>query len=617
MSDIIELLPDSIANQIAAGEVIQRPASVVKELIENAVDAGATEITVNIKDAGKTLIQVIDNGKGMSETDARMAFERHATSKIRKAEDLFKIDTMGFRGEALASIAAIATAELKTCAANSDIGVHLIISGSEIEQQEVISCPKGSNFSIRNLFFNIPARRKFLKKEATEFAHIISEFQKTALTQPEISFTLLHNSTTIFKLPKSGLRQRITDIFGKKINKQLVSVNSETSILNIYGFIGRPEAAKKKRGEQYFFVNKRYMKHPYFHKAITLAYDQLLRPGYSPPYFLYFDISPSKIDINIHPQKTEIKFTGEPEIFQLLRASIKQTLGKFNIVDSIDFNQEGAIHIPYLHKNTPIVEPKIKVDTSYNPFEQEEKKQGIYGAANYGNFERFGKNKTTREKQNDKNWDKLYAGFDAETTATHSPPKQQEIEPKTNYYGKFFQLRNKYIITSVKSGLMLIDQKRAHERILFEQFLTATEDKNIPSQQTLYPVNIELSVADFALLENQLEELHKVGFDISVFGKQSVIVNGTPAFLDNPNAQELIIKLIQNLKNQTNSIDNSNEEMAMLMAKSAALGYGKKLEPQEITALTDRLFACQSPRFSPQGKKVITIIDFEDLEKLF
>jgi len=619
MSDIIQLLPDAIANQIAAGEVIQRPASVVKELVENAVDAGATEITVNIKDAGKTLIQIIDNGKGMSETDARMAFERHATSKIRKAEDLFKIDTMGFRGEALASIAAVATAELKTCAANSEIGVHLIISGSEIEKQEVISCPKGSNFSVRNLFFNIPARRKFLKKDATEFSHIVSEFQKTALTHPEICFTLIHNSSTIFKLQICGLRQRITDIFGKQINKQLVSVNSETSILNIYGFIGRPESAKKKRGEQYFFVNKRYMKHPYFHKAITLAYEELLRPGYSPPYFLYFDIAPDKIDINIHPQKTEIKFTGEPEIFQLIRASIKQTLGKFNIVDSIDFDQEGAIHIPYLHKDTQVVEPEIPVDSSFNPFEEEEKVAVKYGAANYGNFERFSRSKTSREKQNNRNWENLYSGFEKESGggAFIPEPEQQEIQPKENYHGKFFQLRNKYIVTSVKSGLMLIDQKRAHERILFEEFTKAIQDKAVPSQQTLYPENIELSASDFALISNKINDLKEIGFDVSIFGKQSVVVNGTPGFIDNTDIKELITNLIQNLRQQTDAVEDTKEEIAKIMAKASASGYGRSLLPEEIRSITDKLFACQMPNFSPSGKTVISIISFNEIEKLF
>ncbi|MEA3316342.1 MAG: DNA mismatch repair endonuclease MutL [Bacteroidota bacterium] len=609
MSDIIQLLPDSVANQIAAGEVIQRPASVVKELVENAVDAKSDSITINIKDAGKTLIQIIDNGHGMSETDARLAFERHSTSKIRKAEDLFSIKTMGFRGEALASIAAIAKVELKSKTANNEIGTCINIEGSEITNQQPVSCITGTSFSIKNLFYNVPARRKFLKKNITEFNHIINEFQRIALTHHEIEFRLFHNESEVFFLPKSNKRQRIINIFGKKTNQNLISIETETSIVNINGFIGKPEHAKKRFGEQFFFINNRYMRNPYLHKAIMNAYEGILPHDTIPSYFINLEADTNTIDINIHPTKTEIKFEDQQAVWQIIHAAVKQTLGKNNIVPSIDFDQDKDFSISSHTRNTEIRQPSIEINPQYNPFDEEKKS--------------FNTNKT-----NLNNWDKLYDGFEKENPEKED--KQLSTLLSTNINGKtetneentvsdnFFQFKNKYILTPVKSGLMLINQKRAHERILYEKYLHSLKNDTSITQKSLFPNTIKLSAIEHSVIINILSEINSLGFDIKDNGDNSIIVNGMPVDTKNTEPKELIDQLLFEYQNSEIDIkERKKEKVAQSLAKASAIGYNKTLCNKEMREITDLLFACSSPNYSPTGKKIISIINTEELEKDF
>jgi DNA mismatch repair protein MutL len=610
MSDIIRLLPDSVANQIAAGEVIQRPASVVKELLENSVDAGADNITVNIKDAGKTLIQVIDNGRGMSETDARMSFERHATSKIKDAGDLFNIRTLGFRGEALASIAAVAEVVLRTRNAESELGTEITVSASRVESQESVSCPTGTNFSIKRLFFNVPARRKFLKSDSSELRNIIAEFQHVALVNPNIEFSLLHNNTEMYNLPKTNQRQRIIHVFGKSFNQSLINVNTETSIVKITGFIGKPEFAKKKTAEQYFFVNNRYMRHPYFNKAITKAYEQILAPDEAPLYFIFFETDPQTIDINIHPTKTEIKFENEHAIWQFLHATIRESLGKNNIVPTIDFNTEGAIQIPVINRDTEFVQPEIEVNPFFNPFDGEDKippQPKPY-------FNSFNKNNTT-------NWQSLYSGFENDRTVDserfeQSPGKKLQMGNETSN-NKFSQFKNKYILTPVKSGLMMIDQKRAHERILFEKFMKSAASPGI-AQESLFPESIELSPSDYSVLLEIMDDLRGLGFDIRDFGRNTVVVNGYPATSGNNNPKEMLEIFLAEYKAHPASVtEAANEKIAASLAKASAIDYGKVLSGEEMLELFDKLFACELPNYSPSGKTVITILKTEEIEKRF
>jgi DNA mismatch repair protein MutL len=482
MTDIIHLLPDSVANQIAAGEVIQRPASVIKELVENAIDAGASTIQVLVKDAGRTLIQIIDNGKGMSETDARLSFERHATSKIKTADDLFSLSTMGFRGEALASIAAIAQVELRTRREEDELGILIEVAGSRVEKQEAVSCSKGTMFSVKNLFFNVPARRKFLKANSTELNQIINEFNRIAIIYPQISFSLTHNDSLIYQLSESSLRQRIVSIFGKTINQQLLSIETQTSLVTISGFIGKPESAKKQMHNQYFFVNGRYMRHPYFHKAVMQAFDRMLAPETSPSYFISFSIDPSNIDVNIHPTKTEIKFENEQAIWSIILASVREALGKFNVVPGIDFDQENAAEIPVLNTQTDIKVPTTGFNPEYNPFKQNSESPSY--------------------KRENLNWEKLYEGFESDKGGIDETTTQSNLTFSSNestllfrnedICSDYFQFRGKYIFTSVKSGLMLIDQHRAHMRILYEQYLQSIKLQKGVSQQMLFPELLEL-----------------------------------------------------------------------------------------------------------------------------
>ena len=601
MPDVIKLLPDSVANQIAAGEVIQRPASVVKELVENSVDAGGKNIRVIIKDSGKTLIQVTDDGTGMSETDARLSFERHATSKITTAQDLFAITTKGFRGEALASIAAVAMVELKTRREESDTGIVVVINGSKVETQEPCSCPVGSGFSVKNLFYNIPARRKFLKSDNTEIRHIVNEFQKIVLAHPDIRFSLYHNDSEIYNLAAGNLRQRIIGVFGKQINQDLITLETETSLINIKGFIGKPENARRTYGEQFFFVNNRFMKHPYFHKAVVEAYQNILPVEAIPSYFIFMEADPASIDINIHPTKTEIKFEDERSIWQILMASVREALGRFNIVPSLDFENEALIDIPVRSTSSRIPEPpNIEINTQYNPFAGEEKENERPGF-----IERF-------ERENSANWDKLYTALERE----NENPKQSETIRESQR--KFLQIKNKYIVCSVKSGLMLIDQKRAHEQVLYEKFLECLSNDRAVSQTDMFPVTAELNPSDYFILKELESELELLGFSIHQSGNNKITINGRPSGSESSDPLEMLEILLEDYKNtQSDPSTGAKEKVAAAMAGASAIPYGKVLTQNEMEDLFDALFACQAPNYSPKGKPVISIITLEDIDKKF
>lgn len=632
MSDIIHLLPDSVANQIAAGEVIQRPASVVKELVENAIDAEAEEIHVLITDAGKTCIQVIDDGKGMSETDARLSFERHATSKIREAADLFALRTMGFRGEALASIAAVAEVELKTRPASEELGTRLLIAGSKVEGQEAVSCPKGSNFSIKNLFFNIPARRKFLKANSTELSNILTEFERIALVHPEVAFYLYSNDTELFNLPVMPLRQRIMAVFGKKLNQQLLSVDVNTTMIKISGFVAKPETSRKKGAHQYFFVNGRYMRHPYFHKAVMDAYEQLIPAGEQISYFIYFEVDPANIDVNIHPTKTEIKFENEQAIWQILSAAVKESLGKFSAIPTIDFDTEDMPDIPAFEQARPIEPPKVHYNTDFNPFKTS-------SASSYGGGGNYSRPKVE--------WEGLYSGLEkasrmnepmeeepfVEDTVTGTAPREEERVPyfqetvpsgaSASFYGneatvekgaQHFQFKGRFILTSVKSGLMLIDQHRAHVRVLFDRYMSQIRQKQGVSQGVLFPEIIQLPASEAAVLE----DLSAVGFDLSPLGGGSYAINGIPSGIEGLNPVELVRNMVHTAMEKGNDVKEEVQTiLASTLARAAAIVYGQVLSNEEMSNLVDNLFACPSPNYTPDGKTVLATIKEDDIEKLF
>ncbi|HPY67170.1 MAG TPA: DNA mismatch repair endonuclease MutL, partial [Bacteroidales bacterium] len=567
----------------------------------NSVDSGANNINVIIKNSGKTLIQVIDDGCGMSETDARLAFERHATSKISSAKDLFSISSKGFRGEALASIAAVAMVELKTRKENDETGTLINISGSKVQAQEPCVCTPGSSFSVKNLFYNIPARRKFLKSDATEFRHIINEFQKVAIAHPEIRFTLSHNDSEIYNLPAANNRQRIIGVFGRQINQELIKLETETSLITIKGFIGKPEHARRTYGEQFFFVNKRFMKHPYFHKAVTEAYQNILAPDTIPAYFIFMETDPASIDINIHPTKTEIKFEDESAIWQILMASVRESLGRFNIVPSIDFENEALIDIPVRNTSDPLPQPpEIKINPEYNPFEKKDK---VLFRPDF--IDRF-------EKANTENWEKLYSTLEKEN---EDPDK---FLRGTEENRKFIQIGNKYISCPVKSGIMLIDQKRAHERILYEKFLECLLN-NIPVSQTeLYPLTIELGPADYALLREVADDLKQLGLNIEFAGKNTIILKGRPSDSTSSDPVEMFEKIIEEYKSAGGDpAKGAREKLAGAMAGSAAIQHGKQLTQSEMEGLFDSLFACSAPNYSPKGKPVINIITIEELDRKF
>lgn len=602
MSDIIQLLPDAVANQIAAGEVIQRPASVVKELMENAVDAEADSITLNIKDAGRTLLEIIDNGKGMSETDARMAFERHATSKIQQAPDLFTIRTMGFRGEALASVSAIADVELKTRLKGEELGTYIQIKGSEVLKQTTVSCLEGSIFTVRDLFYNVPARRKFLKSNSTEYGHILTEFRKVALAYPEKSFKLINEGETIYDLRAGSLADRIAGFFGKNIKSSLVPASSETEMLKIQGYIGKPDIAKKRKGEQYFYVNNRFMKHPYFFKSVMLAYENILKPDYYPVFFLYFDIDPEHIDVNIHPAKTEINFDDAKGIFSVLRATLKEALGRYNVVPSIDFDREGDPDIPlFKFKGTP-KPPREEYDRNYNPFNETTPKRHRSSDSETHFFDSqmddFERNDYIEQFEKEKPSDALFSD---------KPEMRRE---------RYLQIGNKYILTAAKSGLMLISQKRAYERILFEQFMDKADSQDIASQTLMYPVKIELGTEDFEAFSQIDNELNGLGFEIEMNDDLSITIRALPAHFDRLDEKFLVEQILNLLKDDPESIkEEFTENIAQITARNAAHNFSnKRLAKEEIQSLTQKLFACRMPNFSPSGSPVIKIMTTEEIQ---
>ncbi len=605
MSDIIQLLPDSVANQIAAGEVIQRPASIIKELVENAVDAGATRIDVNVIDAGKTQVQVIDNGRGMSETDARLAFERHATSKIRQASDLFALNTMGFRGEALASIAAVAQVELKTRLANEEIGTALSISGSQFTGQEPCACPVGSNFVIENLFFNIPARRKFLKSNATELNHVITAFERIVLVYPDITFTLRSNGTEVFNLPAVVLKQRIVDVFGKRISQDLLSFNVETSICKVHGFVGKPESSRKKGAHQYFFVNGRYMKHPYFNKAVMQPFERLIPQGEQVPYFIYFEVNPEDIDVNIHPTKTEIKFENEQAVWQILSASVREAVGLFNDVPTIDFDTEGRPDIPVFNPNDSAPAPKVNYNPHYNPFDDTPQ--------------------SALQAKNSSRWDDLYAGLQTEekpdlslfpkTETPNEPAASGIIEDKSPAH---YQYKGRYVMTAVKSGLMVIDQHRAHIRILFEQYLRQVAQRSGTSQKVMFPEVVQFTATEDLMAQKIMSDLEGLGFELTDLGARNYAVNAIPAGLEGINPIEMIRDMVVTAMEKGAGLrDEINEALALSLARNAALPYGQVLGNDEMENLVNALFACPNVNYTPNGQKILVILSQEELEQQF
>ena len=591
MEDIIQVLPDRVANQIAAGEVVQRPASIVKELLENSIDADASQIQLIVQDAGRTLVQVVDNGKGMSATDARLSFERHATSKIRNAEELFHIQTKGFRGEALASIAAVAHVDLKTKRAIDEMGTFISIAGSDVKSQVPDSTPDGTSLSVKNLFYNIPARRNFLKGDKVELKHIIDEFERVALAHPAIGFTFHHNQQELFRLRPDGLRKRIVDIFGPKFNEKLVPTEEETDVVGISGFVGKPDFAKKTRGEQFFFVNNRFIKHPYLHHAVQSAFDGLLAAGYHPSYFLFLQIDPARIDVNIHPTKTEIKFDEDRTIYAILRSAVKKSLGQYSIAPSLDFDRETSFDDIPLKPNGPVRPPSIEVDPSFNPFKSSPK----------------------NEHKNQYDW-----------TAAYEFDQQPEQETKElGFEGNkkttiAYQLHNKYILTHIKTGFMVIDQNRAHQRVLFEQFLKRLENQSSLSQQLLFEQTFELSGGDRAILSSLENQLNSLGFDIEPFGPQTVVIRGIPAGIKETNACAVLEQIIEDAKHHRDDLTSGNlDTLAKFMARNMAVKSGMRLEKEEMHQLVDELFACEQPYAAPNGKTTLITLTLEELDKRF
>ncbi|MCD6178388.1 MAG: DNA mismatch repair endonuclease MutL [Bacteroidales bacterium] len=603
MADIIQLLPDSVANQIAAGEVIQRPASVVKELLENALDAEATEITLIIKDAGKTLVQVVDNGKGMSETDARLCFEKHATSKIKSADDLFSLNTMGFRGEALASIAAIAHVELKTKQTNNELGTCILIEGSEVVSQDSCQHQNGTSISVKNLFYNVPARRNFLKSNNAELRHIIDEFQRVALASPEIEYTFYNNGKILFQLKSTNLKQRIVGVFGGNYNERLVPLYQKSEHVNIQGFIGKPEFAKKTRGEQFFFANNRFIKHPYFHHAVANTFQELIPENSIPSYFIFIEVDPKSIDVNIHPTKVEVNFLDKQLIYSILGSSIKKALAENNLTPVLDFETEPSLNFDF-PANRPIRPPQIKIDPDYNPFESSSKTESTFH----------------KEKDpNIQHWEKIYPSDDNNTTddefaSPFETDTQSEIE-ETNQ--AVLQSGLKYIVTSVKSGLMVINQQLAHERILFENYLERFQKGKNPSQQLLFPIQLHFTVADSEIIKELLPDLKVIGFDLEPFGQQNFIANGAPLEVQESQVQTLLEQIIENHKSVKNFDQDRNINFAKSIARQLAIKAGQRLKTEEMTQMINELFACQMPDKSPGGQSIIKIIGTEELDEKF
>lgn len=616
MNDIIHLLPDSVANQIAAGEVVQRPSSVVKELMENAVDAGASNVQVHVADGGRTLVQVIDDGKGMSESDARMSFERHATSKISSANDLFSLTTMGFRGEALASIAAVAEVELNTCRAGDELGTRIVISASKVECQEPVAVPVGSNFKVKNLFFNIPARRKFLKTTQTEFNNIVAEFERVALVNCNTEFSLSHNGTEMIALPPSSFRQRIVNLFGKRINSQLIEVGVESPLINVKGFVGSPESARKKGALQFFFINGRYMRHPYFAKAVLEAYGAVLPQGEQVPFFLCLDVDPSRIDVNIHPTKTEIKFEDEQNLWRIICAAVRESLGRFNATPSLDFDDDAIPDIPVMdfsgNAKTPVAAPSIKYNPDYNPFNR----------------------RTAAGDSWDNSWEILYGGvdgaskpldlspFDDDVSSGSSCSRAEEVVNEDAFikeeYVPLTQYKGQYILVPVKSGLMWVHQRRAHVRVLFEKYKAQLAGNGTPSQGLLFPERVELSVAESLALESVSGELSSLGFDISSLGGTTYAINGVPTGIEGLSPADMLLELLHTVMEQLHEPrETVLERVANSMAKQVAIVCGQVLSGDEMKTLVDDLFSSTMPSRTPDGHLIVHIMYDNEINRLF
>ena len=636
MSDIIKLLPDSVANQIAAGEVIQRPASVIKELVENAIDAGATSIQIVLKDAGRTLIQVIDNGKGMSDTDARLAFERHSTSKISKAEDLFSLQTMGFRGEALASIAAIAQVELRTRAKGAQLGTKIMINASKCESQEPDMCPEGSNFMIKNIFFNVPARRKFLKSNQVELSNIIKEYEKLALVNHHVDFSLSNNDKLLNKFSGGSFKQRIASLWGAKVDQQLVPLNTDTSLVRITGFVSKPEGARKRNFLQFLFVNGRFMRHPYFHKAIISSYSDLIPDDEQPNYFLNFSVDPESIDVNIHPTKTEIKFENELPIWQILAAAVKESLGRFSAVPQIDFDTIDAPEIPAFNDHTVVTAPEDGVDPTYNPFKPQSKSSAGGGSSYHpqsaGNFGGYSSNPLP-------DWEKLYQNFEKGKQEGIASITEQDVEDSFSDIGEVepvnngvqaeiitpdmssamcMQMKGRYILSPIKSGLMIVDQHRAHVRVLFEQYIKQLDATTISSQRVLFPEVLQLTTSQNIILKELEPEMEKIGFNLAQLSGNDWSINAVPAGMENVNIKDTILQVIDEVSMGGTSITTKvYESIALRVAKSAAIPYGKTMLQEEMDTLLSKLLCLPNPNYTPDGKTIISVLSNDQLEKMF
>ncbi len=627
MSDIIQLLPDHVANQIAAGEVVQRPASVVKELLENAIDAQASYIKLIIKEAGKTLIQVIDDGVGMSVTDARLSFERHATSKIKSAEDLFHLNTKGFRGEALASIAAIAHVELKTKQEKDEVGTEIKIEGSKVVSQEVCATPKGTSISVKNLFYNIPARRNFLKSNAVELRHIIDEFHRVAMAHPAIRFDMYHNGSEIFNLPISNHRQRIVNIFGGKTNEKLVPIDEETDLVTISGFVGKPEYAKRSRGEQFFFVNNRFIKSSYLNHAVNAAFEGLLKDKSNPSYFIYLEVDPMSIDINIHPTKTEIKFEDEHALYAMLRSTIKHSLGQFNVAPVLDFNRDASMDTPYEYKGKEAQAPMIEVDRSFNPFTEEKIESS--GSSSSSSSKQY----TSFKKEPVGDWENLYVGLESEVSKINTKDndfssiefesaevtgKLFEEEQKDLGHHTTYQLKRKYIVTTIKSGMVIIHQHRAHQRILYEELLRNITMASAASQQLLFPLKISFSKQEITLLQTVKEQLENAGFVFGDFSLGEIEITATPSAIQEKEVAIVLEQLLSDLENEVpDSGFSQTDALAKSIARSLAIRTGVELAQEQQQYMANSLFACTEPTITPDNKPTFITLTVDEIDKKF
>lgn len=633
MTDIIHLLPDSVANQIAAGEVVQRPSSIIKEMVENSIDAGAQNIKVLVVDGGKTNVQVVDDGKGMSETDARMAFERHATSKILNASDLYSLTTMGFRGEALASIAAVAQVELKTRRKEDELGTLIDIAGNKVERQEPVACPVGSNFSVKNLFFNVPARRKFLKSNQTELTNVVQDFERIVLVHPNINFSLYNNGVEMYHLPAASVRQRIIDVFGKKINTELLPVDVETSLVSISGYVAKPESSKKKGTHQYFFVNGRYMRHPYFASAVMKAYENLIPAGEHVSYFIYFSVDPSTIDVNVHPTKTEIKFDNEQAIWQVLSATVRETIGKFSNVPMIDFDVEGKPDIPVMGVNTTIPQQPRPIQTSYNPFSSSSS-GGSSSASSHKRVDNWEALYGIPSKGNDDPFEGLESSsindLESEPTTPALPFDDMDIVPSSSNNDTEardslfditlpkFQHRGQYIVFPSRLGLVLVDQYRAHVRVLYEQYINNINSVRRASQKVLFPDIVTFNKGEEVVLEDMMEEISALGFELNNLGGGSYSVLAVPNGSEGINVDAVLHDMIASAMDKTGSArQDAQEAIALSMAQSSAVVYGQVLTVPEMNKILQELFNCPSPARTPDGKIIYSIIDNKSVEKLF